>query len=369
MILARTAIPQTDLKSSLCETEPRWRENLERVLARGQFVLGEELAAFEEEFARAMGARFAIGVGSGTNAIELCLRERCITSPDQEVIASPLTSPFAGLAVLAAGASLRFADVDSETLLLDPASVPDRITRRTVAIVPVHLYGQPCPLKRFVPLGKLIIQDACQAHGAKCEGRPLTDHSDWVAYSFYPTKNLGCLGDGGAVITNDLSIAQRIRILRDGGRSGNQNQISSVAGINSRLDELQACFLRAFLPYLDERNERRRRVADSYDELLRGCPGIRLLKRAPESVNHLYVVRAERRDGLREHLLEQGISTGVHYAAPLHLQPAFAHCGAKKGDLPHAEKACDEIVSLPLWPNMPPQTVEIVAEAIRSFYR
>jgi dTDP-3-amino-3,4,6-trideoxy-alpha-D-glucose transaminase len=354
------------VKSGLCETEPRWRVNLERVLARGQFVLGEELASFEEEFARAMSARFAIGVGNGTDAIELCLRERLITSPGQEVIASPLTSPFTGLAVLAAGASLRFADVDSDTLLLDPASVADRITRRTVAIVPVHLYGQPCPLKRFAQLGKLIVQDACQAHGAKCEGRPFADYSDWVAYSFYPTKNLGCLGDGGAVTTNDRSVAQRIRILRDGGRSGNQ---VGIAGINSRLDDLQSCFLRAFLPYLDEWNERRRRLADSYNELLCGYPGIRLLKRSPESVNHLYVIRAERRDGLREHLLEQGISTGVHYAMPLHLQPAFANCGAKKGDLPHAEKACDEIVSLPLWPNMQPQVVEIVAEAIGSFYR
>jgi dTDP-4-amino-4,6-dideoxygalactose transaminase len=337
------------------------------VLARGQFTLGEELANFEEEFARAMSVRFAIGVGNGTNAIELCLRERLITSPDQEVIASPLTSPFTGLAVLAAGARLRFADVDSDTLLLDPSSVADRITRRTVAVVPVHLYGQPCALKRFAQFGKLIIQDACQAHGAKCEGRPLADYSDWVGYSFYPTKNLGCLGDGGAVTTNDRSIAKQIRILRDGGRSG--NQVSSIAGMNSRLDELQACFLRAFLPYLDEWNERRRRLADSYDELLRGCPGIRLLKRSPESVNHLYVIRAERRDGLREHLLKQGISTGIHYAMPLHLQPAFSNCGAKKGDLPHAEKACDEIVSLPLWPNMQPRIVEIVAEAIRSFYR
>jgi dTDP-3-amino-3,4,6-trideoxy-alpha-D-glucose transaminase len=212
---ARTiVIPQTDLKSGLSETEPLWRQNLERVLQRAQFVLGEEVAAFEEEFARATNARFAIGVGSGTDAIELCLRERLITSRDQEVITSPLTAPFTGLAVLSAGAKLRFADIDLDSLLLDPSSVAHRITSRTAAILPVHLYGQPCPLQEFRQFGKPVIQDACQAHGAKCEGHPFTDYSDWVAYSFYPTKNLGCLGDGGAITTNDQSIAQQIRMLR-----------------------------------------------------------------------------------------------------------------------------------------------------------
>jgi dTDP-4-amino-4,6-dideoxygalactose transaminase len=365
---ARTiVIPQTDLKSGLSETEPLWRQNLERVLQRAQFVLGEEVAAFEEEFARATNARFAIGVGSGTDAIELCLRERFITSRDQEVITSPLTAPFTGLAVLSAGAKLRFADIDLDSLLLDPSSVAHRITSRTAAILPVHLYGQPCPLQEFRQFGKPVIQDACQAHGAKCEGHPFTDYSDWVAYSFYPTKNLGCLGDGGAITTNDQSIAQQIRMLRDGGRSG--NHVSGVAGINSRLDDLQCCFLRAFLPHLEEWNRRRRALAGLYDELLGDCLGIRLMKRSPESVNHLYVIRAERRDDLRQCLLKQGISTGVHYAIPLHLQPAFAECGAKKGELPHAEKACTEILSLPLWPNMEPQVVELVAQAVGSFYR
>jgi dTDP-4-amino-4,6-dideoxygalactose transaminase len=363
----KIVIPQTDLKSGLSETEPLWRPNLERVLQRAQFVLGEELAAFEDEFARATNARFAIGVGSGTDAIELCLRERLITSRDQEVITSPLTAPFTGLAVLSAGASVRFADIDADSLLLDPASVAHRITRRTAAILPVHLYGQPCPLREFRQLGRPVIQDACQAHGAQCEGHSLTGHSDWVAYSFYPTKNLGCLGDGGAITTNDPLIAQRIRVLRDGGRCG--NHVSSVAGINSRLDDLQCCFLRAFLPYLESWNERRWRLASSYDEILRDCTGIRLLKRSPESVNHLYVIRTEQRDGLRRHLLKQGIATGIHYAMPLHLQPAFAECGAQKGELPEAEKACSEIVSLPLWPNMEPQVVDLVAQAVRTFYR
>jgi dTDP-4-amino-4,6-dideoxygalactose transaminase len=359
-------IPQTDLKSALSEAEPLWRKNLERVLQRAQFVLGEELTAFEGEFAGATNARFVIGVGSGTDAIEICLRERGIASSDREVLTSPLTAPFTGLAVLSAGASVRFADIDPDTLLLDPASVAQRITSRTAAILPVHLYGQPCPLQKFRQFGIPIIQDACQAHAAKYGGQPLTNYSDWVAYSFYPTKNLGGLGDGGAIATNDPSIAQRIRILRDGGRCG--SHVSIVAGINSRLDDLQCCFLRAFLPYLESWNKRRRQLANYYDEMLRDCPGIRLLTRSPESVNHLYVIRAEHRDQFRQHLLDRGITTGIHYPIPLHLQPAFAACAARRGEFPRAEQACAEIISLPLWPNMEPPLVERVAQAVRSFY-
>lgn len=360
------AIPQTNIKSALAETEPLWRHNLEQVLERGQFILGEELTAFEAEFARATSAAFVIGVGSGTDAIEICLRERGVASPDREVLTSPLTAPFTGLAVLSAGASVRFADIDADTLLLDPSSVAQRITSRTAAILPVHLYGQPCSLQDFRQFGIPIIQDACQAHAAKCAGRPLTKYSDWVAYSFYPTKNLGCLGDGGAIATNDPSIAQRIRMLRDGGRCG--NHVSSVAGINSRLADLQCCFLRAFLPYLETWNARRGRLANFYDEILHQCPGIRLLARSPESVNHLYVIRVEQRDQLRQHLLNRGIATGIHYPVPLHLQPAFAACAARKGEFPQAEQACAEIISLPLWPNMEPPMVEFVAQAVRSFY-
>lgn len=359
-------IPQVELRACLSETEPQWRQNFERVLKRAQFVLGEELSSFEREFARAMHARFAIGVGNGTDALELCLRAMPVTSPDREVITSPLTAPFTGLAILRAGASVRFGDIDPDTLLLDPSSVRERVTNRTAAVMPVHLYGQPCPLARFCELRVPVIQDACQAHGATYDGRPLTDYSVSVAYSFYPTKNLGCLGDGGAVTTNDESTAERIRTLRNGGRGA--DHVSIVKGINSRLDELQSCFLRAFLPCLETWNNRRASLAGLYDELLTNCPGIRLLKRSAESVNHLYVVRAERRDALREYLLKHDIRTAVHYPVPLPLQPAFADCGIQKGELPNAERACAEIISLPLWPHLHPDLVAVVASTIRSFY-
>lgn len=362
-------IPFVNLRPALEATEAVWRRRLEQMFARGQFILGEQVAAFEREFARALGARFAVGVGSGTAALELALREGGVAGGQAEVITSPLTAPFTALAILAAGAKPRFADLDPETLLVDPHDAGNRASRRTAALLPVHLYGRPCDLRRWRALartlGALLIQDACQAHGARFAGRPLAHYSPWVAYSFYPTKNLGCLGDGGALLTNSARRARRLALLRDGGRAG--GHISRVAGVNSRLDEIQACFLRAFLPHMHAWNRQRARLAAVYDEALRDCPGVRLLDRRG-SVHHLYVIRAQRRDQLRRYLAERGIGTAIHYPVPLHLQPAFRDCGSRRGDLPVAERACREILSLPLWPHMPPSAAEEAAAAVRAFY-
>lgn len=336
---------------------------LGRMHARGNYILGEQVRAFEQDFAAAMGAREAVGVGSGTAAIELCLRAAGVTG---EVITSPLTAPFTALAILAAGARPRFADIDAETMLLDPADVGERIGKRTAALIPVHLYGQPCDLPRLASYGLPLIQDACQAHGARCGGWPLTRFSPYVAYSFYPTKNLGCLGDGGAVATRLHRVAARVRLLRDGGRG--RNHVSLAAGINSRLDEMQACYLSAFLPRLEEWNARRARIAAIYDAALDGCDGVRLPRRMPGGVHHLYVIRVARREKLREFLLGRGIGSGVHYPRPLHLHPAFADCGSKLGDLPRAERAARETLSLPLWPYLPAPDAERVAAAVRRFF-
>jgi dTDP-3-amino-3,4,6-trideoxy-alpha-D-glucose transaminase len=357
-------IPLVNLRPALEATASDSQSLLAKMHERGNYILGEQVRTFECDFASAMGARYAVGVGSGTSAIELSLRAAGVTG---QVITSPLTAPFTGLAILAAGAAPRFADIDPDTLLLDPGDVENRITKKTAAILPVHLYGQPCHLPRFSKLTKVLIQDACQAHGATHRGRALTRYSPYVAYSFYPTKNLGCLGDGGAVTTDSKRVAARIRLLRDGGRGA--NHVSLAPGINSRLDELQACYLSAFLPHLAEWNATRASLAALYDEALAGCDGVRLLKRAPDSVNHLYVIRVKRREKLREFLAKQGIGSGVHYPVPLHLQPSFAGSGAKRGDFPYAEKAAREVLSLPLWPHLPTADGRRVAEEVRRFFR
>jgi len=364
-------IPAANLQRALEATRPDCQARLEEMFARSQFILGEQVAAFEREFAAHLGARYAIGVGTGTAAIELSLRDAGVSSARQEVITSALTAPFTGVAIVSSGARLRLADIDPDTLLLDPGDVENRLTRRTAAIVPVHLYGNPCPMDRFAALARarrlVLVQDACQAHGARYRGRPLTDYSPYVAYSFYPTKNLGCLGDGGAIVTDRATVNRRLRSLRDGGRRG--GQVAVTAGVNSRLDEMQACYLRAFLPRLAEWNAQRAITAALYDGALRDCPGVRLPVRSPASVNHLYVIRAARRDRLRDRLARHGIGTGVHYPVPLHLMPAFRDCGLRRGDLPHAERACREILSLPLWPYMTMSEALEVAEQVRRFYR
>jgi dTDP-4-amino-4,6-dideoxygalactose transaminase len=354
-----------DLRPMLAATEPAWRANMARLFDRMQFILGEQVAALEEELAAAFGARFAVAVGSGTAALELSLRAVGLGESGREVLLPALTSPFTAQAVLAAGCRPRFADVDAETLLLDPVDAEARIGKRTAALLPVHLYGQEAPMAALAKIarrrGLAVVQDACQAHGAA-----LRSFSPAVAYSFYPTKNLPCLGDGGAVLTDSRPVAVQLRRLRDGGR--HNDQVARVRAVNSRLDEMQSCYLRAFLPKLAEWNADRVRLASLYDQALAGCPGVRPVSRGADSVCHLYVVRAARRDGLRQHLARHGIASGVHFAVPLHRQPAFAQAGLKRSVLPVAERACREIVSLPLWPYMPESAVAEVSARVREFY-
>jgi len=345
------SVPMVDLQAMLAATEPAWRAHLARLFDRMHFILGEQVEAFEQELASAFGAKHAVGVGTGTSAIELGLRAIGLGGSGAEVIVPALTSPFTAQAVIAAGCRPRFADVDPNHLLL--ADLPVKKKRR--AIVPVHLYGQPCA----APSGMPAIQDACQAHGIHL------DYRSPAAFSFYPTKNLPCLGDGGAVLTDSPTIAHRLRLLRDGGRRN--DQISRIAALNSRLDEMQACYLRAFLPKLAEWNSDRVRLASRYDEALAAVPAVRPIPRRPGSVCHLYVVRSKRRDLLREHLAKYGIATGIHYPVPLHLMPAFREFGSKRGAFPVAEKACREILSLPLYPYMKDSAVDEVVDRIRTF--
>jgi dTDP-3-amino-3,4,6-trideoxy-alpha-D-glucose transaminase len=358
-------IPAINLKPQLDATEPRWRALLDGLFARSHFILGPEGEAFEREFAAFTGARHTVACGNGTDAITLALRDAGIGAGD-EVLTTALSAPFTAVGIAASGARVRFADVDPETLQLDPASAARHITKRTRAIVVVHLYGQPAPVDAFTPLAPLVVQDSAQAHGARYCGKPLTAWSPYVTYSFYPTKNLGALGDGGAVAVNHAAAARRLRSLRDGGRRG--GMVAVTSGVNSRLDEMHACYLRAFLEKLGEWNAARARIAALYDQALSGCPGVRLVRRTAESVHHLYVIRARSRSKLRAALAAAGIGTGIHYPAALHLNPAFSACGQKRGSLPVAERAAREVVSLPLWPYLPLEHAEEVAAAIRRFY-
>jgi dTDP-4-amino-4,6-dideoxygalactose transaminase len=359
-------IPTANLRPALEETRIHWQSNLDALIERGHYILGPEVERFEKRFARAMGAKEAIGVSSGSTAIELCLRDARITG---EAITSALTAPFTAVSIVAAGATPKFADVDPETLQVDADDLGNRIGKKTRALLPVHLYGQPCAIDRIITLSKLpVIQDACQSHGARWhDHRAFSEFGDYVAYSFYPTKNLGCLGDGGAIVTNRENTAKRLRQLRDGGRRPG-TQLAATSGINARLDELQACFLNAFVEKLEDWNARRKNLASRYDAALLGLDGVRPVKTHVCSVRHLYVVRAAKRQKLREHLLSKGILTGIHYPVPLHLHPAFAGARQKRGSLPHAEKACREIVSLPLFPHLEAEAVDRVAAEIRKFY-
>ncbi len=339
---------------------------VDRVLERGWFVLGPEVEAFEREFAAASHCRFAVGVGTGTDAIALTLRALGI-GPGDEVVTTALSAAYTALAVLMAGARPVFADIDPVRLTLDPAAAAAAVTPRTAAILPVHLYGQAADLTALAAVAArhhlALVEDCCQAHLATCEGRAVGTWGVAGAFSFYPTKNLGALGDGGAVVTDDAALADRLRRLRNGGQTARYHHVEP--GVNSRLDELQAAVLRARLPYLAGWTDRRRRLAAAYREALAGTPTTPLPVVDAGHVFHLFVVRSERRDALQAHLAADGVETLVHYPIPLPRQPAFAH--VDPAPCPVAEALCGQILSLPLYPNLAASAVAIVADAIRAY--
>jgi len=363
-----TAVPFADFKAQVAALRPELNAAIARVLDSGWFILGSEGEAFERELARALGAAQAVCVANGTEAIQLALQALGIR-PGDEVVTSPLTAAFTGLAILAAGARPVFADVDPVTLNISPEAMQRAVTPRTRALLPVHLYGHPADLDPMLELarerGIPLIEDACQAHGALYKGRPVGALSGIGALSFYPTKNLGALGDGGAVLVNDPSLAARLRQLRNGGQSDRYRH--EIPGINSRLDELQAAILRVKLQHLPAHTERRRTLARLYLEALQGS-GVQLPEEQAyaRAVYHLFVIRHPKRDALQAELQERGVGTLIHYPIPLHLQPAFAALGGRPGDFPVAEKAAAEILSLPMYPELTDAQAHTVCEAVRG---
>jgi dTDP-4-amino-4,6-dideoxygalactose transaminase len=362
---APARIPFIDLRPA--EDAPAVRDAIERVVSRGWFVLGPEVEAFEAEFAAASGARCAAGVGNGTDAIALALRALGIGAGD-DVIVPAMTAAYTGLAVIAAGARPVIVDVDADTLTLDPAACRAALTSRTRAIVPVHLYGQAARLDEVRGLAArhslAVVEDCCQAHLATEGGVPVGTRGNAGAFSFYPTKNLGALGDGGAVITNDAALAARVRRLRNGGQTERYRHLE--AGVNSRLDELQAAVLRARLPYLAQWTARRRDIAALYRRLLPPAV-LPTRERDRGHVYHLFAIRSAARDALQAHLARAGVETLIHYPVPLHEQPALSTFATVA--CPEAARAGRELLSLPIHPRLTDADATRVVEAVGTFQR
>jgi dTDP-4-amino-4,6-dideoxygalactose transaminase len=374
-------IPLVDLAAAQADIAEEVRAGFDEVLAATAFVGGKQVSAFEREYADFCDVGYCVGVGNGTDAIELALRAAGVgagpvvgaaaTPPAavDEVIVPVNTFVATAEAVLRAGARPVFVDVDDDHLLMDPAATSRAVTDRTRAVIPVHLYGQVAPVEQIAAACRpdiIIIEDAAQAQGAVRGGRPAGGLGLLAATSFYPGKNLGAAGDAGAVLTEDAELARRVRLL--GAHGSERKYVHESLGFNSRLDTLQAVVLRAKLARLAQWNQARTAAAARYGELLGGDPRVRLPATLSGNVHvwHLYVVRVPDRDAVLARLHDQGVGAGIHYPVPLHLQPAFAGLGHAAGDFPVAEQAAGEILSLPLYPHITPGQQERVAEALRG---
>jgi dTDP-4-amino-4,6-dideoxygalactose transaminase len=365
------AIPALDLARQYQSIRSEIDAAIGAVLATGSFILGEQVAAFEQEFAAFCGAEHAVGVGSGTEALHLALLALGI-GPGDEVITVPHTAVATVAAIDLTGARPVLVDVDPQTMTMDPAKAEAAITENTKAILPVHLYGHPARLTALRDIADRrcisLVEDCAQAHGARSEGRGVGTVGELGCFSFYPTKNLGAYGDGGAIVTNNAYLAQRLRLLRQYGWQ--ERYISAIrGGANSRLDEMQAAILRVKLRRLAEWNVARRERAAAYARLLAGADVITPVESPGDyHVYHLYVVRSKNRDALRAYLKERGVGTGIHYPVPVHLQPGYVALG-RAARLPVAERLAGEILSLPMFPELTMLEVEYTARLISEFGR
>lgn len=362
-------IPLVDLAAQHQNLKQDLRLAIDRVVLNTRFIQGKEVREFETEFASFCGVAHAVGVGNGTDAIAIALRALGVGRED-EVITTPHTFIATAEAILAVGAVPVFVDVDQTTYTLDPSKIAERITHRTKAIIPVHLYGNPAAMKEILAVAKKyhlkIVADAAQAHGSELDGKPISQWADATCFSFYPGKNLGAYGDAGAVVTDNAELASKIAMLRDHGRATKYEHL--LVGVNSRLDSIQAGILSVKLFYLSKWNESRRKWAAYYRDGLQGLPMICPSER-PEAkhVYHLFVIRAARRDALKEYMKERGIESGIHYPIPLHLQPALQGLGYGKGDFPVSESLAGDILSLPMFPELTQSQADQVLKTIRSF--
>jgi dTDP-4-amino-4,6-dideoxygalactose transaminase len=363
-------IPFIDLREEYHSIQPEIADAIQRVFDRGEFILGENVRLFEQEFAAFCGARFAIAVASGTEALQLSLVAGDVQAGDEVITVANTAAPTA-LAITAIGARPVFVDIDSETCTIDPRLIENAITNRTRAIIPVHLYGCVANLEPIIRIAKQaripVIEDACQAHGAEFAGTKVGTIGDLGCFSFYPTKNLGAYGDGGMILTGSKDLYEKLRMLHNLGRSEKYNH--QILGFNSRLDEIQAAILRVKLRHLNEWNKRRSVLATLYSRLVKDLPlALPANPGYSSRVYHLFVIHVEDRNRLQEYLRNAGVETQIHYPRPLHLQPAFQYLNVGQGALPITEKSAAQVLSLPLYPQLTSESVERVASHISDFF-
>ena len=361
-------IPLVDLKAQNVLIEGAINRAIGRVIAMANFIQGEEVGLFEREFAKFCGAAQAVGVGSGTQALQFALLA-CGIGPGDEVITTPFTFIATAEAVSHVGATPVLVDVEPDSCNLDPRKIEAAITEKTKAILPVHLYGRPADMDGICAVaarhGLKVIEDAAQAHGARYDGKPVGTMGDASCFSFYPAKNLGAFGDAGIVVTDDPRIANEVRLLRDHGRKDKYEHLS--IGFNGRMDTLQAAVLRVKLAWLSEWNARRRYIASTYRRLLQDQNLVLPSEdEGVEPVYHLFVVKTTQRGHLRRVLKASGIDTGIHYPIPLHLQPAYRHLGHQVGDFPESERAALEVLSLPMYPELTDDQLHQVVDGVRT---
>ena len=361
-------VPYLDLKAQYQSIKAEIDAAVSGVLDSCQFILGSEVAGFEREFALYCEAKECVAVNSGTSALHLALLAAGV-GPGDEVITVPYTFVASVAAVTYTGARPVLVDIDPRSFNMDPAAIEAAITPRTKAIMPVHLYGQAADMDPIMEVarrhGLIVIEDAAQAHGAKYKGRAVGGIGDMTCFSFYPTKNLGAYGEGGAVTTNNAKHAEAIRMLRDWGQDRKYHHV--LRAFNYRMEGFQGAILRVKLRYLEQWTEKRRAIAGQYNRLLADS-GLQLPQEMPwaRHVYHVYTLRCEERDKLQAALVADGIQTAIHYAIPVHLQPAYADLGYGKGSLPQAESAATQVLSLPLYPELPEQAVHDVASAVKK---
>jgi len=366
-----TVIPFVDLKAQYASIKTEVNAAIQGILDTCQFTLGSEVAKFEEEFAAYSGAKLGMGVNTGTSALHLALLAADI-GPGDEVITVPFTFVATVAAIHYTGARTVFVDIDPRTFTMDPAGLEAAITPRTKAVIPVHLYGQSVdmdPIAEFARRhGLIIIEDACQAHGAEYKRRRAGSMGDMGCFSFYPGKNLGAYGEGGMVVTDNPEYARKIRMLRDWGAEKKYQHV--LKGYNYRLEGIQGAILRVKLRHLEAWTEARRAAAARYDQSLAGS-GVATPEALPHNrhVYHIYAIRTARRQAWMDALQAEGIQTGIHYPIPVHLLPAYADLGYTAGQFPHSEKAADEVLSLPMFPELTSDQCEAVSIAIKKLAR